>query len=391
MSAPVTANAIPSLSAVSAADWDACAGSDNPFVSHAFLSSLEDSGCVGPGTGWSPYYVTIERDGGGLAGGGLAGCVPMYLKSHSQGEYVFDHSWAHAWERAGGHYYPKLQVSVPFSPVTGPRLLAPDQETRALLLNACVQIADKMDVSSLHVTFPDFEQWKEMGDAGLLLRKDQQFIWRNAGYRDFGDFLAALSSRKRKNIRKERAQAVENGVTIELLTGGDLREEHWDAFYQFYVDTSSRKWGRPYLNRRFFSLIGERMPEKILLVLCKRGGRYIAGAINLLGADALYGRNWGCIEDHPCLHFEACYYQAIEFAITHGLSRVEAGAQGQHKLARGYLPQFTYSAHWIADPAFRDAVARFLKEEGAYVEADQEALAAHGPFKKVGGAEEDAD
>jgi predicted N-acyltransferase len=382
VSAPVTATAIPSLKAVKAADWDACAGPENPFVSHAFLSAMEDSGCVGKGTGWTPTHVIIEKDGGGLLG-----CVPMYLKSHSQGEYVFDHSWAHAWERAGGDYYPKLQVSVPFSPVTGPRLLAQDEGTRALLLNACVQIADQMEVSSLHITFPTFEQWKEMGEAGLLLRKDQQFIWRNDGYGNFDDFLAALSSRKRKNIRKERAQAVSNGVSIEVLTGSDLKEEHWDAFYRFYVDTSSRKWGRPYLNRQFFSLIGERMPEKIVLVLCKRAGRYIAGAINLLGSDALFGRNWGCVEDHPCLHFEACYYQAIEFAIGKGLSRVEAGAQGQHKLARGYLPQFTYSAHWIADAGFRQAVARFLQEEGAYVDADQEALAAHGPFKRAGNDE----
>jgi predicted N-acyltransferase len=384
VSAPVTASAIPSLKAVKAADWDACAGTENPFVSHAFLSAMEDSGCVGKGTGWTPTHVIIEKDGGGLLG-----CVPMYLKSHSQGEYVFDHSWAHAWERAGGDYYPKLQVSVPFSPVTGPRLLAPDEGTRALLLNACVQIADQMEVSSLHITFPTFEQWKEMGEAGLLLRKDQQFIWRNDGYGNFDDFLAALSSRKRKNIRKERAQATSNGISIEVLTGSDLKEEHWDAFYRFYVDTSSRKWGRPYLNRQFFSLIGERMPEKIVLVLCKRAGRYIAGAINLLGSDALFGRNWGCVEDHPCLHFEACYYQAIEFAIAKGLSRVEAGAQGQHKLARGYLPQFTYSAHWIADAGFRQAVARYLQEEGAYVEADQEALAAHGPFKRVGNDEEE--
>jgi predicted N-acyltransferase len=384
VSAPVTAIAVQSLAGVAAADWDACAGPDNPFVSHAFLSSLEDAGCVGPGTGWAPYHVLIERPGGGLQG-----CVPMYLKSHSQGEYVFDHGWAHAWERAGGRYYPKLQVSVPFSPVTGPRLLASDAGTRGLLLNACVQLAERLQVSSLHVTFPTFEQWREMGEAGLLLRKDQQFIWRNAGYRDFDDFLAALSSRKRKNIRKERAQALSGGIAIEVLTGAELREEHWDAFYRFYVDTSSRKWGRPYLNRKFFSLIGERMPEKIVLVLCRRAGRYIAGAINLRGTDALFGRNWGCIEEHPCLHFEACYYQAIEFAIAHGLQRVEAGAQGPHKLARGYLPQFTYSAHWIADPGFRAAVARFLREEGAYVEADQEALAAHGPFRRAGADQDD--
>jgi predicted N-acyltransferase len=389
VSASVTAAAIPALSAVKAADWDDCAGTDNPFVSYAFLSALEDSGCVGAGTGWKPTHIVIEKPGGGPNGGGLAGAVPMYLKSHSQGEYVFDHSWAHAWERAGGDYYPKLQVSVPFSPVTGPRLLAPDEGTRALLLNACVQVADRMGVSSLHITFPTFEQWSEMGEAGLLLRKDQQFIWRNDGYGTFDDFLAALSSRKRKNIRKERAQAVSAGIDIEVLTGKDLREEHWDAFYRFYMDTSSRKWGRPYLNRKFFSLIGERMPEKIVLVLCRRAGRYIAGAINLMGSDALFGRNWGCVEDHPCLHFEACYYQAIDFAISRGLSRVEAGAQGQHKLARGYMPQFTYSAHWIADPGFRQAVARFLQEEDAYVEHDQEVLAAHGPFRKVGGEDED--
>ncbi len=384
MSTSVTATAIPSLAAVTAADWDACAGPDNPFVSYAFLSALEDSGCVGRGTGWTPAHIVIEQPGAGPEGGNLAGAVPMYVKSHSQGEYVFDHGWAHAWERAGGDYYPKLQVSVPFSPVTGPRLLAPDAATRELLLNACVQFAEKMGVSSLHITFPTFEQWTEMGAAGLLLRKDQQFIWRNDGYSSFDDFLAALSSRKRKNIRKERAQAISAGIDIEVLTGSDIREEHWDAFFRFYVDTSSRKWGRPYLNRHFFSLIGERMPEKIVLVMCRRAGRYIAGAINLLGTDALFGRNWGCIEDHPCLHFETCYYQAIDFAISRGLSRVEAGAQGQHKLARGYMPQFTYSAHWIADPGFRQAVARFLQEEGAYVEADQDVLAAHGPFRKVG-------
>jgi hypothetical protein len=378
VSEAVTARAIQSLKDIRPEDWDACAGGDNPFVSHAFLSALEESGCVGARTGWATTHVVIEAPEGGLRG-----CVPMYLKSHSQGEYVFDHGWAHAWERAGGNYYPKLQVSVPFSPVTGPRLLASDEETRALLLNACVQFADRMDVSSLHVTFPTFEQWKEMGEAGLLLRKDQQFIWRNEDYGSFDDFLAALSSRKRKNIRKERAQALEPGITMEVLTGSDLREEHWDAFYQFYVDTASRKWGRPYLNRQFFSLIGERMPERIVLVMAKREGRYIAGAINLLGNDALFGRNWGCIEDHPCLHFEACYYQAIDFAIERGLSRVEAGAQGPHKLSRGYLPQFTYSAHWIADEGFRDAVARFLREEGAYVESDQKMLEEHGPFRKA--------
>lgn len=378
MTQTITARAVQSIDEVTAEAWDACAGPDNPFVSYAFLQALEESGCVGPQTGWAPYHVLIEDEGS------LRGCVPMYLKSHSQGEYVFDHSWAHAYERAGGSYYPKLQVSVPFSPVTGPRLLAPDTATQDYLLQACVQFADRLDVSSLHITFPTFEEWKKMGDAGLLLRKDQQFIWRNDGYESFDDFLEALSSRKRKNIRKERRQAVENDISMEALTGADLREEHWDAFYGFYVDTSSRKWGRPYLNRTFFSLIGERMPDKVVLMMAKRDGDYIAGALNLLGADALFGRNWGCIEDHPCLHFETCYYQAIDFAIEHGLDRVEAGAQGPHKLSRGYMPQYTYSAHWIADSGFRKAVAAYLQDEGGYVDADQRALEAHGPFKQSG-------
>ena len=376
MSDAVTARAVQSIAEIDAADWDRCAGPENPFVSYAFLSALEDSGCVRAETGWAPYHIVIEGEDGGIRG-----CMPMYLKNHSQGEYVFDHSWAHAYERAGGSYYPKLQVSVPFSPVTGPRLLAQDKQTRAMLLNAAVQFADRLEVSSLHITFPTHGQWTEMGDAGMLLRKDQQFIWHNDGYKTFDDFLDALSSRKRKNIRKERRQAVEPGIETDAVTGSALNEDHWDAFYEFYVDTSSRKWGRPYLNRTFFSLIGERMADRIVLVMCRRDGRYIAGALNLLGTDALFGRNWGCIEDHACLHFEACYYQAIDFAIEHGLERVEAGAQGPHKLSRGYMPQYTYSAHWIADRNFRDAVANYLKEEGNYVDADREALAAHGPFK----------
>ncbi len=378
MTSAVTARAVQSISEISADQWDACAGVENPFVSHAFLSALEESRCVGPEAGWAPYHVVIEGESG------LRGCVPMYLKSHSQGEYVFDHSWAHAYERAGGNYYPKLQISVPFSPVTGPRLLAHDIETKDLLLRACIEFADRMDVSSLHITFPTYDEWKSMGDAGLLLRKDQQFIWHNDGYGSFDDFLDALSSRKRKNIRKERRQAVENDITMEIVTGADLTENHWDAFYNFYVDTSARKWGRPYLNRTFFSLIGETMPDKVVLVLARRAGRYIAGALNLLGTDALYGRNWGCVEDHPCLHFETCYYQAIDFAIDRGLRRVEAGAQGQHKLSRGYLPQFTYSAHWVADAGFRNAVEAYLQDEGVYVEADQRALEKHGPFRKTG-------
>jgi predicted N-acyltransferase len=374
----VTARAVQSINDIPAAEWDRCAGEENPFVSHAFLSALEDSGSVNADTGWAPYHVTIENEDGSLRG-----CVPMYLKSHSQGEYVFDQSWAHAYESAGGSYYPKLQVSVPFSPVTGPRMLAPDSETRDLLLSACVQFADSLEISSLNITFPNHEEWVQMGAAGLLLRKDQQFIWSNDDYGTFDDFLAALSSRKRKNIRKERKKAIENGVEVEWVTGSDLTESHWDAFYNFYVDTSNRKWGQPYLNRSFFSLIGERMPDNVLLIMCKRDGHYIAGAINFIGTKALFGRNWGCIEHHPCLHFEACYYQAIEFAIDRKLGSVEAGAQGQHKLARGYMPQFTYSAHWIADAGFRGAVANFLKEEGAYVESDQRLLSDHGPFKRA--------
>jgi len=374
----VTARTVQSINDVPAAEWDRCAGEENPFVSHAFLSALEDSGSVNASTGWAPYHVTIKNKDGSLRG-----CVPMYLKSHSQGEYVFDQSWAHAYESAGGSYYPKLQVSVPFSPVTGPRLLAQDSDTRDLLLSACIQFADSLEIASLNITFPTYEEWTQMGEAGLLLRKDQQFIWSNDNYDSFDDFLAALSSRKRKNIRKERRQALENGIEIEWVTGSDLTEHHWDAFYDFYVDTSNRKWGQPYLKRSFFSLIGERMPDRVLLILCKREGQYIAGAINFIGTETLFGRNWGCLEHHPCLHFEACYYQAIDFAIEHKLSSVEAGAQGQHKLARGYMPQFTYSAHWIADAGFRRAVANFLKDEGAYVESDQRILADHGPFKKT--------
>lgn len=379
MSKNVTARVTNSIAEIGASNWDACAGADNPFVSFAFLSSLEDSGSVCPETGWSPYHVVVEDESGDTVG-----CAPMYLKSHSQGEYVFDQNWAHAYEQAGGHYYPKLQISVPFSPVTGPRLLSRSSGGRDAVLSGCVQVADKLDVSSLHVTFPAFEEWKAMGDAGLLLRKDQQFIWHNDGYQCFDDFLEALSSRKRKNIRKERREAVAGGIEVEVITGGDLSEHHWDAFYAFYRDTSDRKWGRPYLNREFFSLMGERMPEKVVLVLCKREDRYVAGALNLLGSEALYGRNWGCIEDHPFLHFEACYYRAIDFAIANGLSRVEAGAQGPHKLSRGYMPEFTYSAHWIADPGFREAVADYLRREGGYVETDRQIMAEHGPFKKAG-------
>jgi len=377
------------LKAVPAADWDACAlgpgsGDDdpfNPFVSHAFLSSLEESGCVGAKTGWTPVHVLVEDDAEKLLG-----AVPCYLKSHSMGEYVFDHSWADAYTRAGGHYYPKLQVSVPFTPVTGPRLLVSNgaraSEIRSYAIAGLRALRDQTGASSIHATFLQQDDLDAFAAQGFLRRDDRQFHWLNDGYRSFEDFLAALSSRKRKAIRRERRDALANDVSIEWITGRDITEAHWDAFFAFYMDTGSRKWGRPYLNRSFFSLIGERMAERVLLVMAKRGGRYIAGAINLIGDKRLYGRNWGCIEDHPFLHFEVCYYQAIDFAIARGLDRVEAGAQGEHKLARGYRPVITSSAHDIADPSLRRAVQAYLDQERLYVSEAAEELAEATPFKQ---------
>ena len=377
------------LKAVPAADWDACAlgpgSSDddpfNPFVSHAFLSSLEDSGCVGAKTGWTPVHVLVEDDKEKLLG-----AVPCYLKSHSMGEYVFDHSWAEAYTRAGGHYYPKLQVSVPFTPATGPRLLVPNgaraSEIRSYAIAGLRALRDQTGASSIHATFLQQDDLDAFAAQGFLRRDDRQFHWLNDGYRSFEDFLAALSSRKRKAIRRERRDALANDVSIEWITGRDITEAHWDAFFAFYMDTGSRKWGRPYLNRSFFSLIGERMAERVLLVMAKRAGRYIAGAINFRGANTLYGRNWGCIEDHPFLHFELCYHQAIDFAIARGLDRVEAGAQGEHKLARGYRPVITSSAHDIADPSLRRAVQAYLDQERLYVSEAAEELAEATPFKQ---------
>lgn len=311
----------------------------------------------------------------------------MYLKSHSQGEYVFDYSWADAFERAGGRYYPKLQVSVPFTPATGRRLLVRtdtgDPDLEKYLLSGMMQVSEQMEVSSVHITFATRQQWQLMGELGFLQRTHNQFHWKNDGYNSFEDFLAALSSKKRKNIRRERRGAVENGIVIECLTGDAIEERHWDDFYRFYMDTGSRKWGSPYLTRQFFSIIGETMADDILLVMCKRDGRYVAGAINFIGGECLFGRNWGCIEDHPFLHFEVCYYQAIEFAIERGLARVEAGAQGEHKLARGYMPTHTYSAHWIANQSFRDAVDNYLKNERRYVSEEIDYIAEHGPFRKA--------
>jgi predicted N-acyltransferase len=312
--------------------------------------------------------------------------MPCYLKSHSYGEYVFDHGWADAYERAGGDYYPKLQCSVPFTPVTGRRLLVREGPNRAeresILLQAATTLTERLRASSLHITFPTREEWELAGELGFLQRNDQQFHWRNEGYRSFEDFLSALASRKRKSIRGERKRAIEGGIEIEWVTGADLTEAHWDAFFAFYMDTGSRKWGSPYLTREFFSLIGETMRDEILLVLAKRNGRAIAGALNFIGADALYGRYWGALEEHACLHFEVCYYQAIDFAIAQKLARVEAGAQGAHKLARGYLPVPTYSVHWIEDPALRRAVADYLKRERAAVARELALLGEESPYRR---------
>ncbi|MCJ2130299.1 GNAT family N-acetyltransferase [Methylobacterium sp. E-045] len=382
--------AVTGLAQIPAAEWDACATSPetlaagdemhNPFVSHAFLSALEDSGCVSRRTGWLPLHVVVEREGR------LVGVAPCYLKSHSQGEYVFDHGWADAYERAGGAYYPKLQVSVPFTPVTGPRfLIAPGQdvaEAASALIAGLRALRAETKASSIHVTFMQEREWEQAGALGLLQRLDQQFHWDNAGYAGFEDFLGALSSRKRKAIRRERRDALSQGITIEHITGADLTPAHWDAFYEFYADTGARKWGRPYLNREFFGLIGERMPERILLIMAKREGRYVAGAINLIGDVALYGRNWGCVEDHPFLHFEVCYYQAIDYAIRRGLKRVEAGAQGEHKLTRGYRPVLMHSAHDIADPALRRAIADYLRRERDHVLEAASVLGEMTPFRR---------
>ena len=312
--------------------------------------------------------------------------MPTYVKSHSQGEYVFDHAWAEAYNHAGGHYYPKLQCAVPFTPVPGPRLLVrPGENADAhtdMLIAAAKGAAQQLAVSSLHVTFLDEAAWQRLGDDGFLKRTDQQFHWLNRGYATFEEFLGDLASRKRKTIRKEREQALSAGISIELMRGAVITEAHWDAFFAFYMDTGSRKWGRPYLNRRFFSLLGQRMADHCLLIMAKRHGRYVAGALNLIGGDALYGRYWGAIEHHPCLHFEVCYYQAIDYAISHRLARVEAGAQGEHKLARGYLPSTTYSAHYIRDPGLRRAIDRYLDEERRHVARVGEVLTEAGPFRK---------
>ncbi|MBP6014894.1 MAG: N-acetyltransferase [Alphaproteobacteria bacterium] len=382
MKSTPSARLLDGMAGVARATWDALANPPgapfNPFVSHAFLAALEASGSATARTGWQPAHILVEQAGQPLA------AAPMYVKNHSYGEYVFDHGWAQAFERAGGAYYPKLQVAAPFTPVTGPRLLTGgNPAAREPLAQAMMTFAQKLGVSSLHITFLPQEDVDALLPLGFLQRHDQQFHWHNQGYASFADFLGQLSSIKRKNLRRERAEALSPGIEVEWLSGRDLTEAHWDAFFAFYMDTGSRKWGSPYLTREFFSLIGDSMADQILLIMAKRNGRYIAGALNFIGSDALYGRNWGALEHHPFLHFELCYYQAIDFAIAKGLKVVEAGAQGAHKLARGYLPVRTQSAHWIAHPGLRDAVARYLKEERRAVGEEMEALAEHSPFKNT--------
>jgi uncharacterized protein len=372
-----------SLSDIAAPDWDAVAAPEqatgrpiDPFTTHRFLMALEASGSTGPGTGWQAHPLAL-RDGGRL----LA-VTPLYAKTHSQGEYIFDHGWADAYQRAGGTYYPKLQVAVPFTPATGRRFLGPPDH-RETLLRAAIGITAQNKLSSLHATFcTEDEALALAGVDGTLHRVTQQFHWLNRGYGSFDDFLSDLSSRKRKMIRKERATAQSHGLTLRALTGDAIEPHHWEAFWTFYQDTGSRKWGTPYLTRRAFDLFHETMRDDMLLVLAFDGPRPVAGALNFIGRDVLYGRYWGCVEDFPCLHFELCYHQAIDWAIAQGLSRVEAGAQGEHKLARGYLPVETHSLHWIADPGFRKAVARYLDSERRAVGQEIEVLTAYGPFRK---------
>jgi uncharacterized protein len=380
-SATLTMTLHASIAEVDATEWDACAGSDNPFVSHAFLSALEDSGSANARTGWLPQHAVLRAEDGRVTA-----VAPMYAKSHSYGEYVFDHGWANALERVGVSYYPKLQVAVPFSPVPGPRLLRhPDSRVPiSVLANALQQACDTHKLSSVHVTFCTEEEWSGLGEAGWLRRIGMQFHWENAGYASFDDFLGALSSRKRKVLRRERRDANAAGLTFHALSGAEITEAHWDAFYRFYHSTVDRKWGSAYLTRKFFSLLGERLGGRVVLMYAENAGRPVAGALNLAGSEALYGRNWGCRGDWPFLHFELCYYRAIDWAIEHGLQRVEAGAQGRHKIQRGYMPKPTFSAHWISHSGLRRAVGNFLEEERDGIRRDMTALAEESPFRKDG-------
>lgn len=392
MSGTLEVSVLPGIDGLPAAEWDACACPEardgrpaDPFTTHRFLHALEASGSVGPGTGWTPRHLVARS--ADSAGGRTIAVMPLYVKSHSQGEYIFDHGWADAWERAGGSYYPKLQSAVPFTPATGRRFLtAPGFEATGTgaLLQATVQIAAENQLSSAHITFCTEGEALAGAEMGLLHRITQQFHWENRGYADFAAFLADLASRKRKTIRKERERAQEFGGSITTLTGDAIQPRHWDAFWEFYQDTGSRKWGRPYLTRTFFDIAQDTLRDDILLVLAEREGQPVAGALNFIGRDTLYGRYWGAIEDHPCLHFECCYYQAIDWAIARRLARVEAGAQGEHKLARGYLPSPVHSLHWIGDPGFREAVAQYLRAERAAVDEEIEVLTGYGPFRRTG-------
>lgn len=390
--AQIEVTVVSSLDQVDGVEWDRCACPEvrdgravDPFTTYRFLKALEDSGSVGDGTGWEPCHVLARCDDE------LIGVMPCYAKNHSQGEYIFDYNWAHAYQNAGGQYYPKLQVAVPFTPVTGRRFLTAEGFNEAgmsALVKGALQLGGKNELSSLHATFCTEAEALAGVQMGLLHRTGQQFHWYNDEYADFNAFLGALSARKRKNIRKERRVAQSFGGVIHRLTGDQIDPGHWDAFWQFYQDTGMRKWGTPYLSRKFFDIAQKELRHDILLVMCERDGRWVAGAMNMIGRDTLYGRYWGCREDHDSLHFEVCYYQAIDYAIAQGLSRVEAGAQGQHKLARGYLPSTVHSLHWIADPGFRDAVGRYLVDERASVDNEIKVLKDYGPFRKFIGEDD---
>jgi len=380
-----TVNVLGSINEVEARDWDSCAGLDQPFCQHGFLSALEDSGSASAESGWRANHLIIRDEEGELIA-----CSPLYLKNHSYGEYVFDWGWANAFKRAGGNYYPKLQCAVPFTPVTGNRLLIRNDLPDALQVNltnalagAMVTLGKKLGVSSIHVTFPTKDEWQRFGEIGMLLRVGQQFHWENKNYKDFDRFLADLTSRKRKSIRKERASVESHNLDFQWLSGGDITESNWDSFYHFYLDTIDKKWGHNYLNREFFSLLGERLGDTIVLVMARNAGQPVAGALNFRGSDTLYGRNWGCNSDYKFLHFEVCYYQAIEYAIQHKLKWVEAGAQGAHKVQRGYLPRATYSAHWIANPNFKVAIKKFLDDERINVEEEMQYFNNHTPYRQT--------
>ena len=380
----VTVRVVDSIAAIPAAEWDACAGADNPFLSHAFLSALEVSGSCSPDTGWLPQHLVAADDSGAVLG-----VVPAYLKSHSQGEYVFDHGWAEAYIQAGGRYYPKLQIAVPFTPATGRRLLlkpGADPGLVAQFADAALALAEKRRASSVHITFPTEAEWTELGEAGWIRRTGLQYHWTNEGYASFDEFLEALASRKRKTLRKERREIADSGIVVRALTGKEIEERHWRTFHRYYLDTVDRKWAHAYLNEAFFLRLGETMADRVVMIVGEAGGKMICGALNLLGTDTLYGRNWGADGDYKFLHFEACYYRAIDFAIEHGLKRVEAGAQGPHKIQRGYLPTTTYSLHHIFDPRLAKPVADALKRERTQVAREIQRLMEFSPFKK--GAED---